>query len=134
MIEDKRKRWGELGELPYAKYPAEKIIADLYVDVPVECGEMRSSIISASDWLGVRLHYNEPPETIAKERPALHLTCHYGIYEKGNPGWHKLILTGYASGKEPATEELLWHKDNLKYRGGLLAKIRNMAKQMAEMQ
>ncbi len=126
-----RNKWGELGELPAAKIPVSPIIADIYVDLPIECGEMRSSILSASDFLGVRLHFNEPSESIGKDYPALHLTCPYCVYQQGNPGWHKLTLKGYAEGKEPMEEELLWHKDSLKYRSGLLAKIREIAKQMA---
>lgn len=126
-----RNIWGELGQLPAARMPSNPIIADLYADLPVECCELRDSLLSGSDFLGVRLYFNEPNETIGEERPALHLKCLYGLYEPGNPGWHKLALKGYSEGKEPVMEELLWHKDNLKYRSGLLAKIREMANQMA---
>ncbi|MDI6737242.1 MAG: hypothetical protein QME12_01875 [Nanoarchaeota archaeon] len=135
---DFRKKGGELAELDSLlqghRMPINPIIADLYVDVPIECGEMRTSIICSSDIIGMRLHFEGMPEIIATERPALYLACPYGIYEKGNPGWHQIILTGYAAGKEPVTEELLWHKDRLEYRSKLLAKIREMSKQLAGIQ
>lgn len=125
-------KWGELGELPAAKIPVSPIIADFYVDVPIECGEMRSSILSASDFLGVRLYFKELPEIIGEGRPALRLTCPYCVYQQGNPGWHHIALEGYATGKEPVKTEMLWHANSLEHRAKLLSNIRLMAKILAD--
>lgn len=127
-----RDKWDEIASVPSAKAPAEQIIADLYVNVPAECSEMRTSILLGSDILGAYVHFKEMPEESGKERPALHLTCPYCVYQQGNPGWHKVVLSRYTAGKQPVTEEILWHSNSLKHRSGLLAKIREMAKQLAD--
>ena len=125
-----KDKWDEIASACRAKAPAEQIIADLYVNVPAECSEMRTSILLGSDILGAYVQFKEMPEEAGKERPALHLTCPYCVYQQGNPGWHKVVLSGYAIGKEAKTEEMLWHYNSLEHRSGLLAKIKEMAKQI----
>lgn len=124
-----RNRCGELAEISGAKRPPLERIASLYTDANVP--QLRDTLLSASDWLQIRLYFSELPEPSKMNYPAIHITCPYGIYQQGNPGWHKIILNGYASGKEPVAEEMLWHENSLGHRGGLLAKIRKMAKQLA---
>ncbi|MDD4877615.1 MAG: hypothetical protein PHO02_01105 [Candidatus Nanoarchaeia archaeon] len=128
-----RDKWGEIANTPQVNSLVKEKIADLYIDVPVECPQLRDSLLLGADSNRYQPHFKELPEPITQERPALHLTCNSCVYQLGNPGWHNIVLAGYAKGREPVREEMLWHKDSLKHRGGLLAKIREMAKQMAEM-
>lgn len=127
MIRDKQK-WGELAEISGAKRQPLERIASLYTDVNVP--QLRDSLLSASDWLQIRLYFSELPESSKINYPAIYVTCPYGIYQQGNPGWHQIIITGYAAEKEPATAEMLWHKDVLEYGSKLLVKIREIIKSL----